>query len=130
MAAGLERAQEARRLVFVVGLLRDRQRALEPLARDEREREVDQRDVVEARLQQLAARVRIEVGRADRDADVVGLQVEVDEVQLVDRVERDQAVAGERPPVRAILEDVAQQVVPSRSSGSSVAQWSTVTPAS
>ena len=76
-----------------------------------------------------AARVRIEVGRPDRDADVVGLEVEVDEVQLVDRVERDQAVVRQRPPVRAVLEDVAQRR-PSRSTGSSVAQWSTVTPAS
>ena len=52
--------QQARRLVVVVGLPRDRQRAVEALARDQREREVDQRDLLEARMQQLRP------ARADR----------------------------------------------------------------
>ncbi len=51
--AGLERLQQARRLVVVFGLARDRQRAVEALARDQREREVDQRDLLEAQVQQL-----------------------------------------------------------------------------
>ena len=33
----------------------------------------------------------------------------MDQTQLVDGVERDQRVARQRPPVRAILEDIAQQ---------------------
>ena len=50
-AARLERREQARRLVVVFGLPADRQRAVEALAGDQREREVDQRELLEAREQ-------------------------------------------------------------------------------
>ena len=59
-AAGLERVQQPRRLVVVVRLPADGQRGREAFARHEREREVDQREIREARVAGAGPR------RADR----------------------------------------------------------------
>src|SRR5262249_39837493 len=83
-----------------------RQRACELLPRHKREGEVDQRKLVEARVQEQAQGVRIEVPRSDRDADVVALDVQMNDVKLVNFLQREQAVMRESPPVRAVLEDV------------------------
>ena len=75
-------------------------------------------------------RTRIEVGRADRDADVVGLEVEVDEraARGSRRARRRQCCASAHQCAQS--SNTCARIAPSRATGSSVAQWSTVTPAS
>src|SRR4051794_22681532 len=53
-----------------------------------------------------AAGVRIELRGPVRNADVVALDVEMDETERVNLVERRDAVMRKPPPVRAILEHV------------------------
>jgi len=90
-----------------VGCRSQRQRRGQPLARHQREGEVDQSELVKARIEQQAEGVRIEFGRSHRNADVVALNVQVHDVKRVDLLQREQAMVRERPPVRAVLEHVA-----------------------
>ena len=107
--AGRPRApEEPRRLVVVFRLPADRQR------RGEASREISEN----AKSMSASCSKRggsrapgasgSNVAGPNGNADVVALDVEVDELELVDHVERAQAMMRERPPVRAILEHVAQ----------------------
>ena len=107
-AAGLERDEEARRLVVVILLPADRQRRGEAFARHEREREIDERKMGERGAQADARCVGIEIRRRIRDAYVVGLDVEVNEVQRVNLLQGRETVMRKRKPVSAILEHVPQ----------------------
>src|SRR4029453_16000688 len=107
-ATGLERDQEARRLVVVLLLPADGQRCGQAFARHKREREVDEREMCEGHTQTNPRRVGIEIRRRIRDADVVRLDIEVNELQRMNLLERGEAMMRERPPVRAVLEDVPQ----------------------
>jgi len=104
-AAPFECTEQPRRLVVVILLPADRQRRAEPFAGHQREREVDQREPREHRIDDCAGRGWIEMRGTVRDADVVALDVEVNELQRVNLVERGEAVMRERPPVRAVVED-------------------------
>ena len=105
----LERMEKARRLVVVVGFTEQRQRSRQVDFRDEREGNVDQRQRLDARRQRLAGHGPAGTRRRPGNADVVGLQVEVDEAERMEGVERDHALARQRPPVGAVVEDIAQR---------------------
>ena len=104
-----ERVQQARRLVLVAGRRSSGSGDDVVDLRQQRERDVDQRQPLEARPERLPGQGSAGARRRPGDADVVGLELEMDEAERVDRVERDQAVARQRPPVGAILEHAAQR---------------------
>src|SRR6266508_1174902 len=106
VASRFERGEQARRLIVVFLLPPERQRNRETLARNEREREVDQRELRKHRTQPQVGGIRIEARGRVRNADVVALDIEVHELERVDYIQRQQAVMRERPPVRTILEHV------------------------
>src|SRR5207247_7361362 len=76
VASRFERSKQARRLIVVFLLPPERQRRGKTLARNEREREVDQRELREHRTQPQVGRIRIEARRRVRNADVVALDAE------------------------------------------------------
>src|SRR5438552_1720598 len=104
--SSFQRIEQSRRLIVVVGFPSQRQRGGESLARYQRKGEVDHRQLVEARIKQQPRCDGIELRGPHRDAYVVTLDVQMDDMQLVDFLERQQRVMRKRPPVRAILEDM------------------------
>ena len=113
-AAGLERLQEPRRLVVVILLPTDRQGVGRVSPDTSENAKSISRSLPNIGMKHARRRCRIELRGSDGNADVVALDVEVHQLQRVDLVQRNEAVMGKRPPVRAVLEHVRAEAAAAR----------------